>query len=325
MRALLGTVVFLLSSLFPILAQDTQHSSSNYDLDTRDVNGAPMPGLHSSYTHEGGSTRTIETRQSLNGHSVPAERVEERVLRDEGGVKVVERMVERYDPSGNPLPREKQVITTTKQSDGSISEQQAVWRGDLNGNMALAERVDTETRRSGSTVTSEISVEKPSLNASLDVVEKHDVVKTEGANGAFEQNETVWRNGQSGFYEAVRRVTQHQEQPGGSTENTAEYEVGATGGLVLNSQEIRHTVKAADGSETIATNYLDRSAPGVAISGDDPGLKLRAQELVERVPGPGGSLRETVSVRRPSISDPSRLEPPKKISETVCQGDCSHP
>lgn len=328
MRASLLSGVLLLAAGFGSLAaQQTEHSTATYDLDTRDVNGAPMPGVSGNYSHNDGSTSITETRQSLNGHSVPAERVEERVVSDRGGVKVVERMVERYDPNGNRLPPEKQVITTTKHDDGSVNEQQAVWRADVNGNMALAEQIDTDTHKSGATVTSEIAVERPSLNASLDVVEKRDVVRTEGAKGSYQQDETVWRNGQSGFYEAVRRVTDHHDDANGSSENTAEYEVGSTGALVLHSQVVSNTVKASDGSETTSTNYLDRSSPGTVISADDPGLKLRSQEIVERVPGPGGSVREMVSVRRPSISDPNHLEPAQRISETVCRGDCSanHP
>ena len=324
MRASLLVGAFVLLAGSPLLAgPQTEHSTTSSDLDTRDVNGAPMAGVSSSYSRDGNSTRITETRQSLNGHNVPAERVEERVVRDEGGVRVVERLVERYDPNGNPLPREKRVITTTKHADGSVNEQQAVWRGDVNGNMALAERTDTETRRNGATVTSEIAVARPSLNASMDVVEKRNVVRTEGAQGAYEQNETVWRNGQSGFYEAARRVTEHRDEGGRSSWNTAEYEVGSTGALELHRQVVRNTVKAPDGSETTEIDYLDRSAAGAVISGADPGLKVRAQEIVERVPGPGGSVRETVSVRRPSIADPSHLEPARKISETVCRGDCS--
>ncbi|MGA3025472.1 MAG: hypothetical protein ABSF98_11940 [Bryobacteraceae bacterium] len=318
-------VALVLAAVLPGLAapQTQQNSTTTYDLDTRDVNGAPMPGISGSYSRAGGETRITETRQSLNGHSVPAERVEERVVRDEGGVRVVERQIERYDPNGNPLPREKQVVTTTTHADGSMNEQREVWRGDFNGNMALAERTGTESRRNGSTVTSETTVERPSLNASMDVVEKRKAVRTDGAPGAYEQNETVWRNGQSGFYEAVRRITEHHEEGGRSSQNTAEYEIGATGALVLNSQTVRNAFKAPDGSQTTETTYLDRSAAGSVVDASDPGLKLRAQEIVERAPGPGGSVRETVSVRRPSISDPGHLDPARKISETVCHGDCS--
>ena len=309
--------------LSPVTSLAQEHSTSVQDLDIHDVNGGPMPGVRSVYVHQEGSTKVTETRQSLNGSTVPAERVEERLVSDSGGVKVVERSVQRYDPNGNPLPRERQVITTTTRPDGSVSEQAALYRSDINGSMALAQRTNTDTHTSGNTVTSDVSIERPSLNASMDVVEKRDIVRTETTPGNFSQNETVYRNGQSGFYEAVRRVTEHRQQTGSTTENTAEYEPGTTGALVLNSQTTRTTTTAADGTETSEVNYLDRAVAGGVISGDNPGLKLRAQEIVERTPASGGGFREIVSVRRPAIADPGRLGAPRKISETVCRGDCS--
>jgi hypothetical protein len=34
---------------------------------------------------------------------------------------------------------------------------------------------------------------------------------------------------------------------------------------------------------------------------------------------------ETVSVRRPTVSDPGTLGPPRQLSQTVCKGDCKPP
>jgi hypothetical protein len=300
-------------------------STATYDLDTHDVNGNPMPGLDTRSSRSDGDSSVYETRQSLNGTTVPAERVEQHVVRDSGGVRVVERLIQRYSPNGEPLPREKQTITTTTHADGSVEEQSDTWRGDLNGNLALAERTETETRRNGSTVNSETVVSRPSLNDSLDVVEKRDVVRDEQSKDAWQQNETVWRNGQSGFYEAVRRVTEHRAEDGRVSENTAEYEPGNTGALVLHSQIVKNSVKAPDGSERTEITVRDQSAPGRVIDGSDPGLKLHSEEIVERVPGADGSVRETVSVRRPSVSEPDRLGPARRISETVCRGNCSPP
>ena len=125
MRARLpGSVIVLFIAVAWAAPQAEHNTTATYDLDTRDVNGGPMPGLSSSYSHTDGSTSVTETRQSLNGHSVPAEGVEERVVRDEGGVRVVERKVVRYDGNGSPLPPEKQVITTTKHADGSVDKRQ---------------------------------------------------------------------------------------------------------------------------------------------------------------------------------------------------------
>ena len=311
------------SPLFGVPQQ--ARSTDTHDLDIHDVNGSPMPGLDTRAISSDGDSSLYQTRQSLNGTTVPAERVEQHVIRDSGGVRVVERMIQRYSPNGEALPREKQVITTTTHTDGSVDEQNDTWRGDLNGNLALAERTATETHQSGSTVNSRTVVSRPSLNDSLDVVEKRDVVRDEQGKDAWQQNETVWRNGQSGFYEAARRVTEHRAEDGRVSENTAEYEPGTTGALVLNSQIVKNSVKAPDGSERTEITVRDRSAPGTVIDGSDPGLRLRSEEIVERVPAADGSVRETVSVRRPTISEPDRLGPARRISETVCRGNCSPP
>jgi len=306
----------------PAVAQE-EKTTATWDLDVQDINGGPMAGLDTRSLRSDGNGSVQETRRSLNGSNVPAERVEQRVVSDTGGVRVVERLIQRYTPNGDPLPPEKQVVTTTKNSDGSVAEQTDTWRGDLNGNLALAERTQTETRQSGNTVNSQTVVSRPSLNDSLDVVEKRDIVRDEHSKNDWSQNETVWRNGQSGFYEAVRLVTDHRQQDGRVSENTAEYEQGTTGAMVLNSQTVISSEKSADGSEHSEITRYDRSSPGVVIDGSDPGLKLRSEQTVDQVTAADGSVRQTVTVRRPSISDPDKLGPARRISETVCRGDCN--
>ncbi len=50
--------------------------------------------------------------------------------------------------------------------------------------------------------------------------------------------------------------------------------------------------------------------------------QMKEQQLIERTKRPDGSVVETLSVRRPSISDPNRLGNLQKLSETVCKGKC---
>jgi hypothetical protein len=54
----------------------------------------------------------------------------------------------------------------------------------------------------------------------------------------------------------------------------------------------------------------------------DGKLKLYEQQTIDRRPGAGNSVIETLSVRRPSISDPTTLGPSRQISETICKGKC---
>ena len=64
-----------------------------------------------------------------------------------------------------------------------------------------------------------------------------------------------------------------------------------------------------------------KALPGT-VDSPDAKLQLKEHEVIERKPAPGGAVRETVAVRRPTISDPNTLGPEKVISETVCRGKC---
>ncbi len=302
-----------------VVAAQTEHTAVTYQLDTRNADDGPVAGPESTYSKWDGDTQVIERRQSINGRLTTVERDEQRVVSDRDGAKVMERSVRRYDLNGEALPPEKQVITETKRPDGSTSVEQVVWRGDISGNMAIAERVTTATQKSGANTTSSSVVARPTINGSMDVVEKREIVKAESAPGKFESTQTILRNGQNGFYEAVRLVTTHNEENGKSAENTGEYEIGPSGTLELHSQVVTNSTKAADGSETSQTSYFERRG-GFEIT--DAQMQLRVQETLERVPGPNHSATETLSVRYPSPSDAGVLGPAKTIAETVCRGDC---
>ncbi len=310
---------FLFLACATLVAAQTQHTVITRELDTPDAYGNPIAHPETTYTKWDGDTQVVERRQNINGRLITVEREEQRVVSDRGGVKVIERAVRRYDLNGEPLPPEKQVITEAKRPDGSTSLEQVVWRGDISGNMAVAERVTTETQKNGSNTTSSSVIARPTINGSMDVVEKRETVKVENSPNAFESTETILRNGQNGLYEAVRLVTSHNEQHGKSSENTGEYEIGPSGTLELHSQIVTTAAKAADGSETSQTSYFERRG-GFEIT--DSAMQLRAQETSQRVPGPNHSATETVSVRYPSPSDVNVLGPAKTISETVCRGEC---
>ena len=65
-------------------------------------------------------------------------------------------------------------------------------------------------------------------------------------------------------------------------------------------------------AKTVAGNVQDSSGA----------MRVKEQELVQRRTNPDGSVVETFSVRRPSVSDPNRLGDLQKLSETVCKGKC---
>lgn len=284
-----------------------------------DTNGNFVPATQRSETvTPNGGVQVTEKMQSINGGLVPRERVEERVIKDDASGRIVERVVRTYDQTGHPGPPEKTVIEEQKNSSGSTTRS-TTYRGDISGNMVLFERSSSETHVTGTDRSTETTVERQTLNG-LAPVEKKSTTQT-GSKDEYEENTVTYRAGQSGFYPAVKTSTTHSLHDGVATENTAEYEVGASGNLELHSQKVAHIAKRLDGSETTEVDLFSKGVPGT-VDSPDAQLKLKEREIVEKKPGPGGTVRETVAVRRPSVSDPNTLGPEKVISETVCRGKC---
>ena len=77
-------------------------------------------------------------------------------------------------------------------------------------------------------------------------------------------------------------------------------------------------VKRADGSEVTEVNLYGPSSDGHA---QEPGAApvIKEQQVVERRKAADGSVVETLSVRRPTYSDPTKLGALEKVSETVCR------
>jgi hypothetical protein len=87
---------------------------------------------------------------------------------------------------------------------------------------------------------------------------------------------------------------------------------------------VTKTVTRPDGLKDAVVDIFSRDVPGTVASPDAP-LKLQEQQSIESSPGPGNSVVQTVSVRRPSVSSPGTLGPPQQLSQTVCKGDCKPP
>ena len=109
------------------------------------------------------------------------------------------------------------------------------------------------------------------------------------------------------------------------SENSAEYEQGPNGDLQLHGQTVTKTVTRPDGSKDAVVDVYSRDVPGT-VSGNESGLKLQEQQMIESTPGPGNTVVQTVSVRR---ADRCRSRnagaEPRQLSQTVCKGDCKPP
>ncbi len=321
MRYCLFSISLLANLAFvgPVAAQPSSVSETT----SVDINGNRVESPAISRTASANASVTTETRQSINGRSVPMERVEERVLRDDASGRVVERLIQGYDPQGNPAPAVKVTIEEQKHADGSSSTQSTTYRGDINGSMQVIEKTTIDSRPNGSGESSQTVVQRPTANG-LETVEKRDEVVVKQGKDYQSESTTYRKDGNGGFYTAVKQNTEHKEQNGQSSDSSAEYESTANGQLQLHSQTVTETVTRADGSKDVVVNIYGRNVPGT-VSGNESALKLQEQQVIETTPGPNNTVVQTLSVRRPTVSDPQALGPARQLSQTVCQGDCKAP
>jgi len=291
-----------------------QSATTSY---STDINGhrVEAPSMISN-----GGERT-ERFQSINGRQVPLEQVVDRVVREDANGKVTERMLKKFSPTGQVVLTERVLIEENKLPGGGSSVRETLSRADVNGTFHEDERKTTETRVQGSTTNATTVIDRPTLNGSFETVEKRSAV-TEGPAASQRTTESVYRrDGAGGFQEALRSVKTSAKENDSTKETSANYEPGLNGQLQLASQAESTSTKQPDGKEIIQTNTYSHTVVGRLQESNAP-MRIKEQEIVERRANPDGSVVETLSVRRPSMSDPNRLGDLQRISETVCKGKC---
>lgn len=315
MKYFIGSIVFAVS----LCAQDSSVKATT----SVNINGNRVTeGPQIDQTKSRNMSTTTERMQSINGRMVPIERVEERVLRDDAGGRVVERLIHQFDATGSPTAPIRETIDEQKRPDGGSTTQTTRYQGDINGNMRLIEKSTTEMQKSGSTESSQMVLQRPTLNGSVETVEKKDTVRVKEGTGYREDATTYRRDGNGGFGVAVRQTTEHTQQGAQASDNTAEYEIGSSGRLELHSQSVATTTTRPDGSKDSVVNIFGQNVPGTV---DPTGkLKLYEQQLIETKPAGANTVVEKLSVRRPTVSDPNALGPAREISQTVCTGKCGN-
>jgi hypothetical protein len=235
---------------------------------------------------------------------------------DTGGVKIIERTLQRFDPNGNPLPPDKERIEIRKEADGSEHTITSVRRADINGTMQLAERRTQIARTSGNDTTIATTVERPTANAGFAVVEKSEQQERSVGTGRSSTSSTTWQRDPNGrLIEVNKRTAERTNEGEKSVENAAEYEATSTGQMRL----MRQTVTRSDNARTEVDVFEPHAAGRVGSSDDKPVLAKR--QVIERIPR-GNGVVESISVQFPVGNDSNRLTPLQKVEELVCQGDC---
>ncbi len=308
-------VLSFVSLLIVTVGAFAQSATTTY---TTDINGYRVPGLPPTVSSDHTQTQISE---SINGRQVPLEQREEKVLRKDSTGSVTETIVRKYNPDGRLAGTERVVTEQQATSGGGSSVRTTTYRSDVNGREQQAERRTSETRVAGNTASTETSIERPTLNGSFETAEKRSSVST-GTDASKTTTDSVYRASPgSGLSEALRTVTQESKSNGQTMKSVANYEPGITGQLELHSQAVSTTTKAPDGSETTQVDLYAAAADG-HVRENGGKQQLNEQQIITRTKGADGSVTETLSVRRPSVSDATRLGSLQKISETVCQGKC---
>lgn len=284
---------------------------------TTDLNGNRIAG--GAVTSANGVTTDL--RRSINGREVPLEQVEEKVLSKNGATTVTERIVRHYGANGEVVSTDKVVSEATDTGDGGSTVKSTTYRSDLSGNMAEAERKTVETRKAGVATMTDTSVEKKSLNGSFEVTEKRSATTEPTSDGKRETEIVMLRNANGNLFEAQRSSTTETKSGNQLVSNTAVYEPDVNGKLALTHQNVTKTTANPDGSSSEEVEIFGRTSSARAQeAGAAP--SLTEKRTIERQKGPGGAIVETQTVQVPSVNDPGRLETARKVSETVCRGEC---
>ena len=300
--------------LFAATLAGAQSVSSTY---LTDLNGNRVPA-GSVVATDGKHT---ETRQSINGRTVPLEQSDEKVLSETPSSRVTEKIVRKFDPDGHLVSTERVLTEEQKRPTGSLVNT-TTFVSDVNGAMHQEERKTIETDKHGATTNTNTVVERPTLNGFETVEKRAEVSQTSG--DTTHSDETVYRVSQSGgFYPAIRKVTETTQSATQTVEKTALYEPrGNVDTMQLSRQTVSTTTTRPDGSSVDQINYYGAAVPG-NVRDPNAAPQLYEQDVIERKPGAGGTVTESLTARRASMADPGHLGAPIKISETVCTGKCS--
>jgi hypothetical protein len=307
--------------VFALAGAQTAWPQSATTTITRDINGRPVDGPVYTTAGTPKDSQRTERSQSVNGRQVPLDQTVDRVLQEDANSKTTERMVRKFSPSGQLISTERVLIEEAKLPGGGSSVRETTSRSDLNGTFQPAERRTVETRIQGSTTTATTVVDKPTLNGSFATVEKRSAV-TEGPDTNQRTTESVYALDASGGFKEVARSSKTSMKTGDTTtETTANFAPGMTGQLQVSSQSESVSRKRPDGSDLIETNLYAPTVDG-RLQESNTAMRVAVHQTVERRTNPDGSVVETLSVQKPSMSDPTRLGGLQRISETVCKGNC---
>lgn len=284
--------------------------------------GQPLPPRRTLYEKRSDTVWIVEQTRDLNGRWVPLLETRERLLVDSPARKVIERWVQRFDQNGRPGQIEKILVEESQQERGPRRIHQQIYRGDLNGRLQLAERSTELVEERDQLTFRQRVIERPGPNGQLRIEERQELTEKRSGGIIHRELAVYRRTPSSGFFLARRELSQTMEQSDHQREVVDEFDATASGKLEFSRRLEREIRVDADGSVEIRERFYRPAPPARAVDAGRSRPTLEAEETTVRRPTPQGGYTETRWVRRVSLADPARWEPPILLSRTTCEGDC---
>jgi hypothetical protein len=296
-----------------LMGQQSSQGGGGWSID---ASGQRVEGSVYTLVESPAGSQRIETLRSINGRMVPLQGAEDRVLRQDGQGKLVERTIRKYDANGTPGPPIRVRIEEKKNPDGSTTILSTAYESDINGNQQLFERSTTEIRKGATTETS-TTVERATLNGPLSMVERTRSVERPTGSGSQVDSTTYRRDVSGNFTAFSQEVKQIAKSGNQETTDAAHYEIGPDGKLALTSRAIDRVSTNPDGSRVTDTDLYSKFSAG--RTGDPDAAQPRLQEQIhrERTAGAGGVVVEVTTSRARLPNDPSRFGAYEKVSQTT--------
>lgn len=306
-------ILFIASGLVSV--SSAQSNSATY---TTDINGNRVAG-GAVVTTDG---TTTDLRQSINGREVPLEQVQTKVLSKSGNTTVTERIVRHYGANGQVVATDRVVTEETKTGEGESIVHATTYRSDISGNMNEAERKTIETRKNGVATVTDTAIEKRDLSGSFATAEKRTATSEPTSDGTRGSETVMLRNANGSLYEAERSSTVETKSGNQIVKNTAIYEPTVSGEMTLTRQQLMKTTANPDGTSSDEVEIFGRPSDGRAREAGAPPA-LTEKRVISRQKTADGAVVEKQTVQLPDVNDPGKLDPARKVSETVCRGECT--
>ena len=289
-------------------------SSSARSVTVFDASGRKIrePGSQFFRQTQSGSERQL-TLQSISGREVPYLSERQTVLRETETEKSVEKIVQRYDPNGNPTHQEMVREETRKLPDGTVVTTATMFIENINGRMEIVDRVVNRRQEHNGRIENLTTTEKPSINGGFQIVVREE--STEEKQGENTSTITTVRRVDDGggrLVVAGREETVMRQSGNVSTTEKTVYERDALNAkMTVSSRTKGELVANEDGSSTeTAETYGHSLGEGTPrfLSGRSENRLLRTVTR-ETVIGLAGETIETTRTRTRSQADPHRLAP----------------